>query len=312
MATKATRPVAPTKIRLAGRRFMVLAAVIPTVAFYLIWVGIPMIYTFVMSFHDWNPLKAQQQFLGLANYAEALTKDRLFMTVLRNTLYYTAVTIPLGMALSLFVAMLVNSLRRGVGLFRTLYFIPVITSMVAVSIMWAWLYQPKFGLINNLLRVVLVDTLHLSVNPNIPWLTNKQMAMPAIMIMTIWQGLGFTMVLFLAGLTSIPSVYYEAARLDGAGRWSLLRHITLPLLQPTMIFVLATGIIGGMQVFTPMYVMTQGGPANVTKTIVFHLYQKAFHVYRFGYASAMAFILFFIILVFIFIQFRTQRVRWEY
>jgi multiple sugar transport system permease protein len=132
------------------------------------------------------------------------------------------------------------------------------------------------------------------------------------MVMSIWQGLGFSMVLFLAGLTGIPRVYYEAAKIDGAGRWQMLRYITVPLLQPTMIFVVITGMIGGMQVFTQMYIMTRGGPANTTTTIVQHLYEKAFFVYRFGYASALAFVLFVVILALTLLQLRFLRIRWEY
>ncbi|MDW8099794.1 MAG: sugar ABC transporter permease [Anaerolineae bacterium] len=299
-------------VGLSGRRMMILLATIPTVAFYLLWVGIPMLYSFIMSFHDWNPLATSQPFLGLGNYHEAVSKDFIFWLSLRNTLYYTLITVPVGAVLALFVALLVNSQKRLVGFFRTTYFIPVVTSVVATSIMWRWLYQPRFGLINQLIKLILVDTLGISMNPSIQWLTSTSLAMPSVMAMSIWKGLGFTMVLFLAGLTSIPSVYYEAAKIDGAGRWHLFRHVTLPLLQPTLVFVLVTGVIGGLQVFTPMYIMTQGGPVNSTKTIVYLLYEKAFTVYRFGYASSLAFILFVIILVLTVIQLRVMTVRWEY
>ncbi|OQA46162.1 MAG: Lactose transport system permease protein LacF [Chloroflexi bacterium ADurb.Bin325] len=300
------------RIRLAGQRGMIALAVLPLAVFYLVWVGIPMIYTFIMSFYDWNPLSVTQTFVGAGNYLEALTRDPLFKRVLINTAYYTVVTVPIGLILALVVAVMVNSLPRFIGLFRAIYFLPVVTSVVATSIIWRWLYQSRFGLINQLIGMVLVDTLHLPINPSIPWLTSRTLAMPAVMAMSIWKGLGFTMVLFLAGLTSIPSVYYEAAKIDGAGVWQLFRHITIPLLQPTMIFVLATGIIGGMQVFAPMYVMTQGGPANMTKPFVYHLYEKAFTLYRFGYASSLAFILFAIIMFFVFLQFQVMKTRWEY
>ena len=222
------------------------------------------------------------------------------------------VTVPIGLILALIVAVMVNSLPRLVGFFRATYFLPVVTSVVATSIMWRWLYQARFGLINQLISMVFVDWLHLSIDPSIQWLTNRALAMPSVMAMSTWKGLGFTMVLFLAGLTSIPGVYYEAAKIDGAGTWQLFRHITIPMLQPTMIFVLATGMIGGMQVFAPMFVMTQGGPANMTKTIVYHLYEKAFTIYRFGYASSLAFILFVIILVFVALQLSVMKTRWEY
>jgi multiple sugar transport system permease protein len=299
-------------VGLSGRRTMILLATIPTVIFYVIWVGFPMIYSFLMSFFNWNPLASSQAFVGLDNYREAFGKDMIFWPSLKNTFYYTLVTIPVGAAIALFFALLINSRQRLVGFFRTTYFIPVVTSVVATSIMWRWLYQPRFGLINQLIKLVFVDTLGLAINPNVQWLTNKSLAMPSVMIMAVWQGLGFTMVLFLAGLTSIPSVYYEAARIDGANRWALFRHVTLPLLQPTLIFVLVTGVIGGLQVFTPMYIMTQGGPVNTTKTIVYLLYDKAFGVYRFGYASSLAFILFAIVLALTIVQLRIMTVRWQY
>ncbi|MCZ7544249.1 MAG: sugar ABC transporter permease [Anaerolineae bacterium] len=163
-----------------------------------------------------------------------------------------------------------------------------------------------------MLRIVLVDTLHLDISPNVQWLTSPQLAMPSVAAMVIWQGLGFTMVLFLAGLSSIPQELYEAAKIDGAGAWQRFRGITIPLLQPTMVFVLVTGLIGGMQVLTPMYVMTQGGPLNATKSIVYHLYNQAFLLLRFGYASSLAFVLFAIILILTLIQFRFLRTRWQY
>lgn len=300
------------EVHLAGRRFMILAAVIPLLIFYAVWLFIPMIYSLIGSFYEWNPLSDQTPFVGLDNFINALTKDPMVGITLRNTLYYVAVTIPVGAALALLVAVMITSLPRFVGLYRVIYFLPVVTSAVAVSVLWRWLYQPRFGLFNQLLRVVLVDTLHLSVNPNVQWLTSKELAMPSVMAMVIWQGLGYTMVIFMAGLTSIPHEFHEAAKIDGAGAWQRFRHITIPLLQPTMIFVLVTGLIGGMQVFTPMYVMTQGGPVNTTKTIVYHLYERAFSALRFGYASSLAFILFAIILAATLVQFRFLRTRWRY
>jgi multiple sugar transport system permease protein len=299
-------------VGLSGRRAMILLATIPTLAFYILWVGFPMIYSFFMSFRNWNPLAASQPYVGLDNYREALFQDRLFWISLKNTFYYTSVTIPLGAIVALFVAVLINSQKRLISFFRTTYFIPVVTSAVATSVMWRWLYQPRFGLINQLIKLVLVDTLGLQINPTVQWLTSKTLAMPSIIVMDIWKGLGFTMVLFLAGLTSIPSVYYEAARIDGAGRWHIFRHITVPLLQPTLVFVLVTGVIGGLQVFTPMYIMTSGGPVNSTKTIVYLLYDKAFTIYRFGYASSLAFMLFAIVLALTVIQLRVMTTRWEY
>ncbi|GAB4437828.1 MAG: sugar ABC transporter permease [Anaerolineae bacterium] len=300
------------EVHLVGRRFMILAAVIPPLIFYAVWLVIPMIYSLIGSLYDWNPYAPEATYVGLGNFAEALTQDPLVGKSLVNVVYYVVLTLPLGAALALIVAVMINSLPRLKGLYRVIYFLPVVTSAVAVSVLWRWLYQQRFGLFNQVLNIILVDTLHLDVNPNVQWLTSPQIAMPSVAAMVIWQGLGFTMVLFLAGLSSIPQELYEAAKIDGAGAWQRFRGITIPLLQPTMVFVLVTGLIGGMQVFTPMYVMTQGGPVNATKTIVFHLYQKAFTLFRFGYASSLAFILFAIILTLTLIQIRFLRTRWQY
>jgi multiple sugar transport system permease protein len=300
------------RIPLKGRNTLILLAVVPGVMFYLLWVVIPLLYSGYISLFDWAPLRATQPFVGLGNYVEALTKDPLFRKALGNTVFYMVVMVPVNAVVALGVAVLINSLPRFRGLFRVIYFLPVITSTVAVSILWKWLYQGRFGLFNQLLELVLVNWLHLPIDPRVPWLTSPALAMPSVMLMSIWQGMGFTMVIFLAGLSGIPQVFYEAARIDGAGRWQQFRHITVPLLQQTTVFVIITGVIGAMQVFTPMYIMTDGGPVNSTKTYVFHLFDKAFGIYRFGYASAMAFILFAIILVLTLIQLRLTRVKWSY
>ncbi len=300
------------EIHLAGRRFLILAAVIPTIIFYIVWLVIPMVYSLIGSLYEWNPLSAEAPYVALENFAEALFTDPMVGVTLRNTFYYVSIVVPLGAVLALLVAVMINSLPRLVGFYRVIYFLPVITSGVAVSVLFRYLYQPRFGLLNQSLRLILNDFLGLGVNPNVQWLTSKSMAMPSVTAMVIWQGVGFTMVIFLAGLTSIPHVFYEAAKIDGAGVWHRLRYITIPLLQPTTILVLITGLIGGMQVFTPMWVMTQGGPVNSTRTIVFHLYSKAFQSLRFGYASSLAFILFVIILAFTLVQFRLTRTRWQY
>lgn len=300
------------QIPLKGRRALILLAVVPAVIFYLLWVIIPLFYSGYISLFDWAPLRANQPYVGFGNYIEAFTRDPLFRQVLGNTIYYMVVMVPVNAAIALGVAVLINSLPRYRGVYRVIYFLPVITSSVAVSILWKWLYQGRFGLFNQILELILVDLLHLPVDPRVPWLTNPSLAMPSVMLMSVWQGMGFTMVIFLAGLSGIPQVFYEAARIDGAGRWQQFRHITIPLLQQTTVFVIITGVIGAMQVFTPMYIMTDGGPVNSTKTYVFHLFDKAFGVYRFGYASAMAFILFAIILVLTLIQLRLTRVKWSY
>ncbi len=300
------------RVHLAGRRLLILVGVVPTLIFYIVWLVIPMLYSLYGSFFEWNPLSKEMPYVGLENFNRALSVDPLVGLTLKNTLYYVVLTVPTGAVLALLIAAMINSLPRLVGLYRVIYFLPVITSGVAVSVLFRYLYQPRFGLLNQMIRLIANDTLNLGINPNVPWLTDPKIAMPSVALMIIWQGVGYTMVIFLAGLSSIPQVFYEAAKIDGAGPWERLRYITIPLLQPTTILVMITGLIGGMQVFTSMWVMTQGGPVNSTRTIVFHLYSKAFQSLQFGYASALAFILFIIILAFTFIQFRVMRTRWQY
>ena len=296
--------------KMRGKWSMIAMILLPLLTFYTIWLIYPMIHSFYRSFFEWNPLQQRSHFIGIKNYYEAFTKDYVFWTALRNSAYYTIVSVPLGMVIALLLAIMINSLPRYEALFRTVYFLPVVTSMVAVSIIWKWLYQPRFGFFNMVLGM-LGSRLGISV-PEISWLGNPRLAMPSIIIMSVWKGLGYTIVLFLAGLEGIPRTYYEAAKIDGASRWHLFRYITLPLLQPTIVFILITGVIGGFQVFTQMYVMTSGGPVNATRTIVYLLYDAAFLEYRFGYASAISFILFAVILVLSAIQLRLSRTTWEY
>lgn len=300
------------RILLSGRRFLILIAVVPAVIFFIVWLIIPLLLSLVMSLHEWSPLSKDTPFVGLQNYIEALTADPLFGTTIKNTFYYMALTVPLGALLSLIIAVMINSLKHARGIFRVLYFLPVVTSGVAVAILWRTLYQGRFGIFTQLIQLFLIDTLHLPINPSIQWLTSRYLAMPSVAAMATWQGIGFTMVIFLAGLSSIPPVFYEAAKIDGANAVARFRHVTLPLLRPTLTFVAVTGVIGALQVFTSMYILTQGGPVNSTRSIVYHLYDKAFGIYRFGYASALGMILFAIILVITLVQLRFLRTRWSY
>jgi len=301
----------------SGRALFLLSVLVPTAAAYLIFAYLPVIASIAMSFSSVGTFLNLQnaKFVGLANYQQAFG-DPLTWRSLANTSMFALLTVPLGTALALGLAILLNSIRRGRSLLRMLYFIPVITSMVAVSVRWRWLYQPRFGLFNVLLEAV---TVPLGLRLPMPrWLGDPRLALMSIAIMCIWKGLGFNMVIFLAGLTGLPLELYEVARIDGAGRWQLFRKITLPLLQPTMSFVLITGVINALQVFTPVYVMTQdlwapaGGPMDSTYTFVLLIYNRAFKEFRGGYTSALAVILFTIILAVSISQFRLYRTAWEY
>ena len=227
--------------------------------------------------------------------------DERFWNAFRNTVYYTVLAVPGGMIVSLLVAAVMNQKLRGVRLFRTLFFMPVVSSWVAVSVIWITLLDPNAGVLNWLLSLVGL--------PGVNWLGDPQWAMPALVIITIWKGLGFTMVIWLAGMQAIPGELYDAARVDGANAVQTFRYITVPLLAPTTVFLLITGIIGSFQVFTPVYVMTKGGPLGSTDVVVYRIFERAFDELRMGYASALAWVLFAVIFTLTVIQFWWVRRR---
>jgi multiple sugar transport system permease protein len=254
----------------------------------------PVIYAFYVSLLEWNYISPNPEFVGLANYA-ALLRDSDFVTSLVNTVYYVLGTVPTSMAVALFVAVLLNQKIRGLAWYRTVYFLPVVTAANAVAIVWFWIYHPDYsGLVNGLL-----DRLGLPIQS---WLLDPRWAMPCIILMSIWKGLGYNVVIFLAGLQNISSEYYEAAQIDGAKGWSMFRYITWPLLSPTTFFVLIVSVIGSFQVFSQVYVMTRGGPLKSTLVVVYYLYKIGFEDFKMGYASAMAYTLFVIIFVLTLLQ----------
>jgi len=226
--------------------------------------------------------------VGLANYRHLLDDPR-FWTALRNTVYFVVVAAPLSIAVSLGTALLLSSkLARFRGLLRTFLFLPVVTTLVAVAVVWRALYQPRYGILDRALVL-------LGLHP-IDWLGDPRWAMPAIILLAVWKNFGFNMIIFVAGLESIPERLYEAARLDGAGKWSELRYVTLPMLGPTFLFVTIITLIGYFQLFAEPYVMTQGGPADSTLSVVLLMYTEGFRWWNMGYAAAIAFALFAIIL----------------
>lgn len=233
--------------------------------------------------------RSNVRFIGGDNYRR-LVAEPLFWVALRNTTYFVVVAGPVGVLLSLVAAVLVNEHTvRFKELFRTALFVPVVTTLVAVAIVWRYLYHPRFGLLNwgiGLFGIAPID-----------WLGDPRWAMPAIILMAVWKNLGFNMVIFLAGLQSIPERLYEAASIDGAGRWQQLRYVTLPALAPTFVFVTVMTAIGYLQLFAEPYVMTQGGPSNSTLSLVLWMYQEGFRWWNLGYATAIAFVLFAIILI---------------
>lgn len=300
-----TQSAKHNRIPLAGRNIMVWGAVGLAITFFSVWTIFPFVYTFVYSLYDWQPLRTEQEFIGLKNYHEALTNDRLFWKSLQNTFYFVGGNVIGGTALSLLVAMMINSVRHFKAFFRAAYFMPVIAGLVAVALVWSIIYQPRFGILNTTIFYIF-ERLHLPPPPEIGWLTRPQWAMPSIIMFGFWKFLGVRMIILLAGLQAISHTYYESADIDGANTWAKFRYITLPLLKPALVFVVITGVINSLQAFEPMYVMPRsaGGPLNATRTIVLHIFDKTFGLYRFGYGAATSFILFAIIMVITLIQFR--------
>lgn len=272
----------------------------PSLVLFATFTAIPVLSAFFISFTRWN-LFNEVTWVGLGNYLE-LAKDEIFAKVLGNTAYFVLISVPVQIALGLACALVLNRGIKGQSFFRVVYFLPVVTSTVAAALVWAWLFNSNFGLINAGLSLVGVTELP-------KWMGSTRWAMPAIIIVSIWQNLGYAMVLFLAGLQNIGKDVHDAAALDGATGWDRFWHITLPLLSPTTFFVLVISIIGSFQVFELVLVMTKAGPANATNTLVYYIYQNGFQFYQMGYASAAAMVLFLIVLAFTLVQYKLQR-RW--
>jgi len=273
---------------------------IPSLVLFTVFTALPVIAAFLISFAHWDLFNAPR--LAFFDNYIALWNDPIFRQVLGNTGYYVVLAVPLQMLLGLLCALGLNRGVPGQAFFRVIYFLPVVTSTVAAGLVWAWLFNSNFGLINMGLSL-------LGVNDLPKWLISSKWAMPAVIAVSVWQGLGYSMVLFLAGLQNIRRDLYEAAALDGATGWSRFWHITLPLLSPMTFFVLIISIIGSFQVFELVYVMTKAGPSNATNTLVFFIYQNGFMFYQMGIASAGAMVLFLIVLVLTLVQYRLQN-RW--
>jgi multiple sugar transport system permease protein len=266
---------------------------------------LPVLAALLLSFTDFDLYAigdiGNARFVGLANYS-TLVHNPVFWLALKNTFYFALVAGPLTVAMSLGAALLVNApLVRMRGLFRTIYFTPFVTTLVAVAIVWRYLYHPQYGLLNHALGWFGIDPIN--------WLGDPHWAMPAIILMATWKNFGYNMLILIAGLQSIPEDLYEAARLDGAGAIRRFRHVTLPMLGPTMLFVAVITMIGYFQVFTEPYVMTAGGPLKATETVVLLMYEEGFRWWRMGVAASYAFALFLIIMVGTLVQTRLQWVK---
>jgi multiple sugar transport system permease protein len=277
--------------------------VAPALALIFVFFVVPVVVALLLSFTDFDIYAIADldnlRVIGAANYSRLL-ESPLFWTALRNTLYFVLAGGPLSIAVSLGAAMLINARAlRLKGVFRTVLFLPVVTTLVAVAVVWRYLYHPRQGLLNYGLILV-------GISP-IDWLGDPHWAMPAIILMAVWKNFGFNMIIFLAGLQSIPERLYEAARLDGAGDWQQFRHVTLPMLSPTLLFVTVITMVGYFQLFAEPYVMTRGGPANSTLSIVLLMYEQGFRWWNMGYAAAVAFVLFSVILAVTLVELRYRR-----
>jgi multiple sugar transport system permease protein len=266
---------------------------------FLVFAVLPMVGGFSLSLLKWNLLQPWT-FVGLANF-RILLVDGEFWSAMRVSALFTLGVVPAGLVLALLLAVLLNSGRRGLVFYRTIYFLPVVTATVAISMVWRWLLAGDLGLVNTLLDIVGIK------GPD--WLGDATWALPAVIVTSVWKGLGYSMVLFLAGLQNIPQDYYDAAKIDGAGAWHRFRDVTIPLLSPTTFFVMVVSIIGSLQVFDQVFVMTNGGPYRSTVTASYFIYERGFKLLDMGYASAAACVLFLIIFVASVIQWRLQR-KW--
>ena len=266
---------------------------------FLAFTAFPFLASFYLSFTDYTVV-SQPRFAGFANYVEALSGDDLFWGSLRRTFTYAVIGVPLGILGSLACALLLNQGLKGTTLFRVLFFLPSLTPLVALALLWQWIFQPDFGVLNFLLAKVGID------GPG--WLSSIEWALPSLIIMALWGTVGGgQMVIFLAGLQGVPQELYEAVEIDGGGPWFKFRHVTLPMISPTMFFNLILGVIGALRVFTVAYVSTEGGPAYATWFYILHLYTQAFKYFNMGYASALAWIFFIILIAFTYLQVRASR-----
>jgi len=269
---------------------------------FLIFVAGPMIASLYFSFCDYQ-LLIPPKWIGINNYVRIFSDDPLFMKSLWNTLYYTVGSVILGVIGSLILAVLLNQRVRGETIFRSMFYLPTLTPAVAMAILWGWLFNTEFGLINRTLARIGIQ------GP--AWLYSTEWVIPSFIIMSLWGIGGSRMIILLAGLQGIPQELYDAAEVDGVNWWTRFRYVTFPLLSPSLFFVTVTGIIGSFQVFTTSYIMTSGGPANASLFYVLYLYRNAFEYFKMGYASALAWILFIIVIILTLLQFRLAG-KWVY
>lgn len=273
---------------------------LPNLIGFILFTFIPVISAFVLSFMQWDGANTAT-FIGLDNFKQ-LFNDSTFIISFWNTIYYSLATVPLTIVTSLILAILLNKGIKGLKFFRALHFFPHIASIVAVAVVWQFLYNPDLGPINMFLKTIGI------INPP-RWTASVDWAMPAVILMSVWKSSGYYMVMFLAGLQGIPNSLYEVADIDGASAFKKFWYVTLPMLSPTMFFVVIVCLINSFKVFTQIYIMTEGGPGRATSVLVYTIYNQAFLNFKFGYASAMALVLFAMVFIISVIQFKVQE-KW--
>lgn len=297
--TQRVSPATKKPLTWRFRRYLGLVFIAPWLIAFLAFDLIPTVVAFYYSFTNWSVISPTTDFVGVDNYREMFYEDTLYWKSVRNTLYYTAISVPLGVAAAFILALMLNAEIRFQGLFRTLFYLPAVIPTVAAAIVWLWLFDTNRGLINYGLDLVGIDPVR--------WLTSPDWSKNALIIMSLWS-IGSGMVIFLAGLQNIPVDLYEAAEIDGAGTLNRIVNITIPLMTPTIFFNLLLGMIGSFQVFNSAFILTGGGPVNSTLFYMLHLYNNAFSYSRMGYACAMAVLLFITVMaITIFINWTSRR-----
>lgn len=267
-------------------------------SFYLLFMIFPIVYAFIGSFTRWNPMLQEMSFTGLDNYVNVFSNP-VFYKAMVNTLVFTAAVVVLRLVIGLVLAVWVDKLRYFKSYFRTVYFLPVVSSIIAVSLVWVWMFEPTSGIVNQGLNVVGL--------PSLGWLKDQYWVLPAIILTTVWKDVGFAMVFYLAGLNNISESLYEAADMDGASGFRKFIHIQIPMLAPQTALIAVTGIITYIQMFDQVFMMTdKAGPNNASITLVYFLYDEAFNFFRFGNAAVIAFVIFLLTFIFSLVQMRSQ------
>jgi multiple sugar transport system permease protein len=279
-------PVRKRRLGITRQEKTAIVFILPLMVPLIIYWIIPSLVSLFYSLTNYSVVMATK-WVGLSNFQRML-EDKLFWRALGNSAYFTVGNLPLVIFFGLILALVVNAPIRLRNFFRVVYYLPLVTSTIALSMVWLWLFDPHFGLLNAFLRLLTI--------PPQQWLQSTSQAMPSIILMSVWGGVGGTMLIYLAGLQGIPESLYEAARVDGANGWQIFWHITMPMLAPVTLYVLVTSIIGSFQIFGPIYAMTNGGPAFATTTIVHQIYINGFRYFNMGYAAAQSWVLFVLLL----------------